>query len=161
MGEIDFWFYVCVFLVFIIVYLFFLTARIKRKLKTVYDKPAFTRVSTDSIQETRNIVRYLLDREADLGLLDNVNNRNYEKILHIDKSAFKKAAHPGLLAAVRAAHLAGYTISVRMKGKESEEREANSSGMILEHVSKVESGKERRKKEKEMRMKKDKYGYYK
>lgn len=126
-------------------------------------KTRFSRVNEDTVQELQNIVNFLKERDQILvfhGMSIEVKNEP----LSCDYEAIEKGNHPVLLAFVRAAHLAGCTVSVREKNMPTPERVANKalSFFISECVTEItRTDINQRKEEHEMEEKKKKYGYYK
>lgn len=126
-------------------------------------RPKFSQVNEDAVQELQNIVKFLKGRDEILAL-HGMSVEIKDKPLSCDYKAIEKGNHPVLLAFLRAAHLAGCTVSVREKGSQIQEREANGvlSSFISECVTGIKRKKiEKKKKEDDLKEKKEKYGYYK
>lgn len=126
-------------------------------------KPRFSRVNEDTVQELQNMVNFLKERDQIL-VFHGMSIEGKNKPLSCDYKAIEKGNHPVLLAFLRAAHLAGCTVSVREKGSQIQEREANGvlSSFISECVTGIKRKEiEKKKKEDDLKEKKEKYGYYK
>ena len=126
-------------------------------------RPKFSQINEDTVQELQNIVKFLKKRDEIL-VLHGMSTEIKDKPLSCDYKAIEKGNHPVLLAFLRAAHLAGCTISVREKGSQILEREANGalSSFISESVTGIKRTEiEKKKEEKDLQKKKEKYGYYK
>lgn len=126
-------------------------------------KPRFSRVDEDTVQELQNMVSFLKERDQVL-VFHGMSMETKDKPLSCDYKAIEKGNHPVLLAFVRAAHLAGCTVTVREKGTAIQERVANKalSSFVSECTSSItRKSVEKKKEDDEMKEKKEKYGYYK
>ena len=137
MDNWNIWIIVSAFLFLMICKSFIRTIKLKRKIHAYENGLGYSLVSPDTIQEVRNVVNFLKDREHGLGVIDHARLFNSEHIYMCDIKAFHKGSHPKLLALFRAAHLAGYTISVRQKDKRKEEADANAKTCLSEYVTSI------------------------
>ena len=135
--------------------------RTRRKIVAMMEEVGFSSVSTDSVQELRNIINFLQERENGLGVLNHYRMYYHDKIFGCDLEYFKKKNHPNLLAFVRAAHLAGFTVSVRQKDRAEHEKKANSNTCLFEYVTEIHEDAVDYKRKEEIETKKHKYGYIK
>lgn len=137
------------------------SVKTKKKLDSLSERHSFSSVDRDSIKETRNIVNFLMDRENGLGIVGSYTLHESNSIFLCDVEAFKKKNHPKILAFIRAAHLAGFTVSVRQKDRALQEREANANGTFLEYTTSIQEDDDgwNMKREEEIERKKRKYGY--
>ena len=135
--------------------------RTRKKIEAMTHETGFSVVSTDSVQELKNIINFLLERENDLGVLNHYRLYNHDRIFGCDLEFFKKKNHPKLLAFIRAAHLAGFTVSVRRRDRADNEKKANSDTCMFEYVTEIHKDTVDYKRKEEIERKKHKYGYYK
>lgn len=138
-----------------------LSVKTKKKLVDLSEGYTFSPVDRDSIKEMRNIVNFLMYRGNDCISVDSYMLHESKSIFLCDVEAFKKKNHPKILAFIRAAHLAGFTVSVRQKDRVLQEREANANGTFLEYATSIQEDDDvwKMKREEEIERKKRKYGY--
>lgn len=129
----------------------------RKKIEALKSSQGFSSVDRDTVQEVRNVINFLLEREYKLGVLSGLSLGMY----HCHRDYIEKKNHPELLAFFRVAHLLGYTVSVRQKDKAEQERAANSDICLAEHVSEIQEDNTDYKRLRELDNKKSKYGYYK
>lgn len=99
----------------------------------------FSDVDADSFKEAENIMKFLYERENNLDISSRLRLSNHQTIMHEDLSAYKKKNHPGFIAFVRAAHMAGFSVSVRRKDRAEQERAANGGTGFPEYVTNIET----------------------
>lgn len=147
------------FLLFVrgLIYVFQYPRKTRKKIEALKSSKGFSDVDRDTIQEMRNVINFLLEREYDLNVLDHLSLEMY----HCHRDYIKKKNHPELLAFFRLAHLLGFTVSVRQKDKAEKERTANADACLIEYVSEIQEDKTDYKRLREINDKKSKYGYYK
>lgn len=138
-----------------------LSAKTKKKLVDLSEGYTFSLVDRDSIKEMRNIVNFLIDRGNGCINVDSYMLHESNSIFSCDVEALKKKNHPKILAFIRAAHLAGFTVSIRQKDRALQEREANANGTFLEYATSIQEDDDvwNMKREEEIERKKRKYGY--
>lgn len=110
----------------------------KKMMRTMDEEQGFSSVHPDSFQEMKNIIAFLAERESGLGIGGNLMFRNQMSIMMCDLSELKKNRHPRFLAFIRAAHMAGFTLSVRRKDRAEQEKVANAENCLFEYVTKIE-----------------------
>lgn len=138
-----------------------LSVKIKKKLMALSERYTFSPVDRDSIKEMRNIVNFLMYRGDGCINVDSYTLHESNSIFLCDVEAFKKKNHPKIIAFIRAAHLAGFTVSVRQKDRALQEREANAKGSLSEYTTDIKEDDDgwNMKREEEIERKKRKYGY--
>ena len=137
MDNWNIWTVLSVLLVLMICKSLIRTIKTKKKIEAYENEVGYSRVSPDTIQEVRNVVNFLREREHGLGVIGHAGLSDVEHLYMCDEKAFYKGNHPKLLALFRAAHLAGYTISVRQKDKRKEEADANAETCLSEYVTSI------------------------
>lgn len=125
-----------------------------------------TRTDANTVVEVKNMIDFLKERDKIIAFEEMKNDMRFEKWrgkpLDCDYDSLKKGTHPALLAFVRAAHLAGCSVSIREKGYTEEEQKINAETFISEFVTKITRQKvEENKKYDEKRDKISRFGYYK
>lgn len=110
----------------------------RKKLLEMDSEKGFSDVDSDSFSEAENIMKFLYERESDLGIASDLMMNNQYSIMYEDLSAYKKKNHPRFIAFIRAAHMAGFSVSVRRKDRAEQERAANAGTGLPEYVTKID-----------------------
>lgn len=110
----------------------------RKKLLEMDSEHGFSAVDTDSFNEAGNIMEFLYEKENNLDIASRLRLNNHQKIMHEDLSAYKKKNHPRFIAFIRAAHMAGFSVSVRRKDRAEQERAANAGTGLPEYVTKID-----------------------
>lgn len=110
----------------------------KKLMRTMDEEQGFSAVHPDSFQEMKNILDFLIEREQILGIGSDLKYKNKLSIMMCDLSELKKHRHPRFLAFIRAAHMAGFSVSVRRKDRAEQERAANAGTGLPEYVTKID-----------------------
>lgn len=110
----------------------------RKKLLEMDSEQGFSAVDTDSFKEAGNIMEFLYEKENNLDIASRLRLNNHQKIMHEDLSAYGKKNYPRFIAFVRAAHMAGFSVSVRRKDRAEQERAANAGTGLPEYVTKID-----------------------